>query len=338
VALGLAVTGTPFVHALQYDFDNGFGTLYDPIAPSFTTNANGVAVGSGNSAIVATGGSNSNIHVWSYNPVSGSFGSATQTSFTFPFSVNFSQNRDRLLVSGDGGLSEYAYTSSTDTIGSSAYTITSTFGANFRISEFLWNDKIVIVSFTSGSSFATYTRSLSSKTLTFKQLSAAYGVPDTFSLSGKTLSDGRRTLALPTNTGFVLLRMSATGAIGSTISTSFTGSAVRTAMFDPYNRLITVETNPNVLNIYTQSLSGSFTRINSISDWGAKGTPGGMMYDKDRDVLFIGHSVSPYISAWKMDGTGFGAEITGPSGGDIPAGLVNRISVMYDERWKSFNT
>lgn len=337
IALGVAVTGTPFVHALTYDYVDGFQTKTSPSAPSFTTNANAVAIGSGNGAVVASGGSNSYVHVWSYDPVAESFGSAVQTTFVNPFSVNFNQAKTGLLVSGGAGLSQYAYAS--EAIGSADWFVPSTFGANFRISEYLWDDRLIIVSFTNGSSFAIY-RSNGTASPTFVQLSANYGVPGTFSLSGKTLADGRRTLALPTNGGFALIRMSSTGAIGSTISTTFTGSTVRTAMFDPYDRLITVETNAPVLNIYTQSSSGAFTRIDSVTDWGvgAKGTPGGMAYDKDRDVLFIGHTSSPYISAWKMDGTGFGDQITGPSGGVIPAGTVNRISVLYDERWKSFNT
>lgn len=339
IAIALAVGTSPYIEVLDFDFVNGFTANNSPSAPSFVSNSTHVAVGSGNGAVLGTGRLNSNIHTWSYNPVSNAFGSAVQTSFTNPFSLNFSQNRDRLLVSGDDGLSEYAYDPDTEAIGAEAYNVPWTpFGAAFRISEFLWDDKIVIVSFTSGSSFVTYTRDLSTETLTKKQQSADFGVPSTFSLSGKTLADGRRTLALPTNGGFALIRMSSTGAIGSTINTSFTGSTVRTAMFDPYGRLITVETNSHVLNIYTQASSGAFARIDSVSDWGSKGTPGGMAYDKDRDVLFIGHTSSPYISAWKMDGTGFGSEYASPTGGEIPAGTVNRISVLYDERWKSFNT
>lgn len=341
VAVVAAVAGSPFLEAWLFNKfpadASPWSTKYTAPGspPGFSTRGISVAVGSANAECVICGDGNVNLFnypVDSPGDTTPGFGSATQTNVTSaPFSVNFNKFGTSLLVSGDDGLSEYAYASGA--IGAETYNIASTFGANFRQSRFLWEDSLIAVSFTSGSSFVTYDTSTSPPT--FVQLSPNHGVPITMSLSPQVLADGTRALSLPVSGGgHTLKRISSTGAIGASIS--FTpSSTILSSIFDPYGRLITLETSTPKLAIYTQASSGSMTQLATSTALDSIGTPDSLAYDKDNDILFVGSSSSVYIWAIPLTGKGFGSIFTSPT---AATGLVYGISLLYDERWKNFNT
>jgi hypothetical protein len=62
-----------------------------------------------------------------------------------------------------------------------------------------------------------------------------------------------------------------------------------------------------------------------------------MAYDKDQDILFLAHQSSPYISAIKMTSQGFGDLYNSPAALDTPSSAVVRMTLVYDEKWKTYN-
>lgn len=337
-----AVAGTPFLEAWRFEKypadPSPWGTKYSAPGspPGFSTRGIAVAVGSANAECVIVGDGSVNMHNFpivnkpNLTPV---FGSVTTASATAaPFSVNFNKFGTSLLVSGSDGMSEYAYASGA--IGSETYNIPWTpFGAEFRESRFLWEDKLIAVSFTSGSSYAMYDTSTSPPTLVM--LSPDSGVPITMSLSPFVLADGTRALSIPlASGGHLFKRIASTGAIGATI-TFLTAATIFSSIFDPYGRLITFEATTPKLNLWTQDSTGAMTILDRSTALDSVGSPDSMAYDKDNDVLFVGSSASPYISAIPVNGNGFGSAFMAPT---AATGLVYGISLLYDEQWKNFNT
>lgn len=117
-----------------------------------------------------------------------------------------------------------------------------------------------------------------------------------------------------------------------------TQNTARYCMFDPYGRLIIAQSDSPYLQIYTQDFTnGQFTLLDTFSSW-AGGTINSLAYDKDQDVLFVASQSAPYITAFRMSKSGFDLKYPDmtPS---IPnaGGSVVRMSLVYDEDWKSYN-
>lgn len=124
------------------------------------------------------------------------------------------------------------------------------------------------------------------------------------------------------------------------------------SMFDPHGRAIVarvsnLDSSADIVDIqmYDQSeTDGSFTLKTSLSsdipsltwDYSTRGIINSMAYDKDRDILFVCHRQSPYLTAIQMSEVGFASvypDMVTPS----PSPFV-RASLVYDEKWKSYNS
>lgn len=117
-----------------------------------------------------------------------------------------------------------------------------------------------------------------------------------------------------------------------------TANTVRYCMFDPYGRLILAQSDSPYLRIYSQDFSnGQFTLVDSYSSW-AGGTINSLAYDKDQDVLFVASQSAPYITAFQMSRSGFDFKYPDmtPSISDAGSSVI-RMSLVYDEDWKSYN-
>lgn len=113
-------------------------------------------------------------------------------------------------------------------------------------------------------------------------------------------------------------------------------------MWDPYGRVISARTDPNDIKIYEQSLqTAEFSLVASYSDdigaWGG-GHINSMAYDRDRDILFVCSRSAPYLTAVKMGQNKFVHKYTDISVSDQAGSSFVRASLMYDEKWKCFNT
>jgi hypothetical protein len=119
-------------------------------------------------------------------------------------------------------------------------------------------------------------------------------------------------------------------------------SGVSRSIFDSNGRLIIATTTSPYLSVYNKNPS---TGVYTLA---SKGTPslasiawsGGtinhLSYDEDQDILFVSHQSSPYLSAIQMSQSGFAFKY-----GDMaspPSSSVIKMSLVYDESWKSFNT
>lgn len=120
------------------------------------------------------------------------------------------------------------------------------------------------------------------------------------------------------------------------------------SMFDYHGRAIVARTNSPDLEIYTQSkVDGDFTLLDSYSAgntrdssafpaWGSRGIINSMFYDEDRDILFVCHRGSPYLTAIQMCDSGFDFKYNDMAS-PAPSSFV-RASLVYDEKWKSYNS
>lgn len=114
---------------------------------------------------------------------------------------------------------------------------------------------------------------------------------------------------------------------------------VKYATFDPHGRLIVATDSSPFIKLYTLNTStGVYTLLSDLSSDGITWSGGeinSLAYDKTQDILFVAHQTSPYLSAIQMTETGFGnkyADMASP-----PASAVIRMSLVYDDQWKSFN-
>lgn len=114
---------------------------------------------------------------------------------------------------------------------------------------------------------------------------------------------------------------------------------VKYATFDPHGRLIVATDSSPFIKLYSQNSStGVYTLLSDLSSDGITWSGGeinSLAYDKTQDILFVAHQTSPYLSAIQMTETGFGnkyADMASP-----PASAVIRMSLVYDDQWKSFN-
>jgi len=115
-------------------------------------------------------------------------------------------------------------------------------------------------------------------------------------------------------------------------------NTARYAMFDPYGRLI-IACNPSStiyqLQIYTQDASNaSYTLLDSQEFAG--GLINSFSYDVDQDILFVSSQSAPYITAYRMGAKGFSFKYPDPV--SDAGSAVHKMSIVYDEDWKSFNS
>jgi hypothetical protein len=111
-------------------------------------------------------------------------------------------------------------------------------------------------------------------------------------------------------------------------------------LFDPYGRAIVAKEQPNDIKLFKQRVSdGGFdvvsTYSSDIGSWNG-GVINSMFYDKDRDILFVCHRSSPYLTAIQMCKSGFAfkyADMASPA-----SSAFVRASLVYDEKWKSHNS
>jgi hypothetical protein len=121
----------------------------------------------------------------------------------------------------------------------------------------------------------------------------------------------------------------------STADSVVGGYTAKYAIFDPHGRLIIAQTDTPYLSIWTQNASnGTFTKLDDYSSW-AGGEINTLAYDKDQDILFVSSQSSPYITAFRMSNTGFDFKYPDPA--SVPSASVVRMSLVYDQHWKSFN-
>lgn len=324
-AVVLSTTATPFVAAYRFDPVSGWGTKYaDPATvTAFGTEARGVAFAPNNSKIVLCGVTGTVFAVYDWTYASG-FGARATTAYTNPDDNSFSRDGNKLLISGPSALAEYNYSPSG--VGSLFFNISP--GSNeFRKSAYIFDDKYVIGGFISALSFRIYSRSATPTILA--SAPSFFGAAAGFSMSPITHS-GTRMLAVPISGGIVsLFRIAANGTIDSTV-TSTMGSTYHAAIFDPYGRLI-VGGASNLLRIYTLDSAGNQTLLATASDF-AGGTARALSYDEDRDILFVGSSGSPFITAYRMGGAGFVSKYANP--GTLLTTGVRDISLAYDDAWK----
>jgi hypothetical protein len=117
---------------------------------------------------------------------------------------------------------------------------------------------------------------------------------------------------------------------------SGTAGNQRYCMFDPYGRLIIADRQN--LRLYSQDLgTGAFSLIDSVTTW-SHGIINSLAYDIDQDVLFVASQAAPYINAFRMSRSGFDLKYPAmtPSLNDAGSSVI-RMSLVYDEEWKSYN-
>lgn len=122
----------------------------------------------------------------------------------------------------------------------------------------------------------------------------------------------------------------------SSLIPSITAGDQRYCMFDPYGRLIIASTQE--LRLYSQDFgTGAFSLIDSVTAW-THGDINSLAYDIDQDVLFVSSQAAPYINAFRMSRSGFDLKYPAmtPSLNDAGSSVI-RMSLVYDEEWKSYN-
>jgi WD40 repeat protein len=323
IAVAMSTTATPFIQAYRFNPVSGWGTKYsDPgTVTGFGTEGRGLSFATGNRKIVLTGATGTVFAVYDWTYASG-FGTRATTSSTNVDDCAFTRDGSRLLVAASGRLSEYAYDSVTG-VGSEVAGINTAIG--FRKCSYLWDEDYTVVGLIGTNSFNIYNRALSS----LIDSEAFFGTPTVFSQS-PVVHSGTRMLAVSIAGGDVrLYQIASDGTVSATI-TSTMGSTYHAAIFDPYGRLI-VGGASNLLRIYTLDSAGNQTLLATASDF-AGGTARAFAYDEDRDILFVGSSGSPFVTAYRMGGAGFVSKFANPA--SLPNSGVRDISLMYDEAWK----
>jgi hypothetical protein len=112
-------------------------------------------------------------------------------------------------------------------------------------------------------------------------------------------------------------------------------NTIEYVMFDPHGRMIVAQKDSPYLRLYSQDTSNAtFSLIASHSGWSG-GTINSMAYDVDQDILFVASRSAPYLTAIKMEKDGFGDQYTPSSN---PGQEVIRISLAYENQWKSYNS
>ena len=155
-----------------------------------------------------------------------------------------------------------------------------------------------------------------------------------------------RPLAFFTSNGAAQIRMLVNDSESSGISapldsTGNTHGDVRAFLYDPYGRLILAHNGSDTqkIKIYTQDPDGgAFSFLDGVdpADFSG-GVINGFAYDKDQDILFVASQSAPFISAYRMSGSGFDSKYTDMSVSDRPSSAVLSMSLVYDEDWKSYN-
>jgi hypothetical protein len=332
VAVAIAIDSSPWVEAYKFDQATGFTAKYSAPStiPSITNSCRGITFAPGNRLLL--GGSASSVfYNYPFDAIAG-FGTPATTAYTNPVAFHVNAKEDAVLVSGDNVMAEYDYASGA--VGSLRWSIAAT--GFVSESQYAFGDKYAMMGFTATNTYRFY-GPLTGSTPALKNSSAFYGLAPYFFLSPLVLADGSQTLSFPTNAGYILQR--ATDGVGGALLTDPSGSLVLSAIFDPYGRLITYETTAPKLRIYTQASTGVFTQLDTDAGLDLFGTATKMAYDEDQDILFIGSGTAPYLQAYRMGGNGFVSKYDDP----VTAGLtavtdgVNKVAILYDEKWKNFS-
>lgn len=328
VAVALAINDTPFVETYKFDRVSGWGTKYSApgTIPGITGDGFVVTFSPDNDQLIAGGSVSALLYNYPFTYNDG-YGTPVTIVYPNPIAAAIRQDQSKILISGGTLFAEFDYANGA--VGDLLWGVSTTVGFQ---SAYFDNDKYFVVGFSSGQTFWTY--DLSTTPPTRLSVSTFFGKAKQFSLSPQVLDDGSQAMAIPTDTGFRLYRFT-DGVQGSQITESFP-SAVQTAIFDPYGRLITYQASTARLRIYTQDGGGTLTELDTDTGVDGLGLGTLMQYDKDQDLLFIGGNNSPLVAAYQMGGGGFVSKYANPS--VLPSSGVNKISLMYDERWKHFNT
>ena len=328
-----------------------------------------IAVSPENTRVIVGGQGSTNLQIYAYDLNDGFTGKTVRTSdplypteFTNVNGVAFSADGKTLAISSDDYVSAYSWSGEAITSRnfiSSAPTNSTAAGVNFwpydsypRVGD----DEMIAASFR-GSVFNDHyvrTYNISSASIIDTQ---TYAPNNTTSSSGYLRYPPQispRLVGSPSyrvgfawgsldtinayqvNDGVFGAYHLAPGSPGQT-----NADKVTYAMFDPHGRMILgLDVSPWI-EIWTQSSSaGTYTRLSDAASDGITWTGGeinSMAYDKDQDILFLAHQSSPYISAIKMTSQGFGDLYNSPAAIDIPSSAVVRMSLVYDEKWKTYN-
>jgi hypothetical protein len=312
----------PFVQAYRFNPVSGWGTKYSDPASGATFNVTsiGIAFAPQNKKLVVVGHNSSDYSNYEWTYASG-FGSRTAVSVANTFGCAFTKDGNRLLIAGNSRFSEFAY-DPTSGVGAEVAGVNA--GSGFRSCLYIWDDEFTVAG--SVNLISIYNRSLSTQ-ISSHSLS---GTPTVLSQSPITHS-GTRMLAISRDgNSVILLRIDSNGLISSVV-TSTLGSTVHAAVFDPYGRLI-VGGSSNLLRIYTIDSAGNQTLLSTASDFSG-GTARAFVYDEDRDILFVGSTTTPFITAYRMGGSGFVSKFSNPA--SLPNASIRGVSLMYDEAWKS---
>jgi len=324
--IAMALRGSPYVYAYNFNFKTGWGSRYANPGTSagFDLEGTGVAWGAGNNRLLLSGRAAASLRVYDWDNTSG-FGTRNNTTFANPRSVACSKDGNYILVSGPNEMVEYNY-SAGGGVGSDRATLSSS--GFIRISAYIMDDNYVVVaSDDPNRSFRIYSRG-SSFTLTADN-GSFFGAPRSFSMS-PIVHSSTRVLAIGHNGSTLrLYPVTTSGTLGSVI-TSTVGGTVQSAIFDPYGRLIVGFSA--ALRIYTLDSSGNQTLLATASDFSG-GVIDSFAYDADSDVLFVGSLSAPYITAYRMGGLGFVSKYADPSTA-VTSGVLD-IAVQYEEAWKN---
>jgi WD40 repeat protein len=328
--VGMALASAPSVAAYRFDYTTGWGTRYaDPAsAASISGDTRAVAFGTGNTRFMVGGitGSSSGVRVWNWSQKTG-YGTRNLQAFTDPNSVTLARDGQHILVSGPNACAEYNYTSA----GFGSLVFTQTAGPNIAQSIYIYDDRYFVMGLTSTDSFRIFSRASTPALLGSR---AHFGTVTQFSMS-PVVHSGTRVLAMSHTGGTVrLYPIASDGSIGTEI-TSTMGSGVNRVAFDRAGRLI-VGRSSNQIDVYTLNSAGAQTLVQSITNSTSITFTGtavnSLEYDEDTDVLFVGSTGAPFMTAYRMGGAGFSSKYADPS--TSVGAAVRNIALHYGEAWK----
>lgn len=329
VAMGIG--SAPSIAAYRFDYSTGWGTRYsDPASPaSINGDIRAVAFGTGNTRVMLGGitGSSSGVRVWNWSQNAG-YGTLNFQTFTDPNSVTFTRNGTRALVSGPNACAEFNYSPS----GFGSLVFSQPAGPLIGQSSYINSDAHFVMGLGSVDSFRIFSRAATPVLLG----SVAYfGTPTMFSMS-PVVHAGTRVLAVSnSNSTAKLFRINTNGSVASEVTTATIGGNVNRMVFDTYGRLI-VGRAANQIDVYTLASDGAQTLVQSITNLTPISFTGSAVnsleYDEDTDVLFVGSTAAPFITAYRMGGAGFSSKYADPS---VSVGAaVRNIALHYGEAWK----
>ena len=348
-----------------------------PLVSGMDERSAAIAVAPTNQHIIYGGSGLTTLNIYGFDIVDGFGSAnfkaadvARPNEFTDVEGICFSQDESKIVVSATNSLSCYDWdsgSSGTSVVGANLWSVATqrdgitssspqAIGSAVTLLPYnslqFGEDEVVLQSeyFTSGlSNPEMHLRSLSTGSslgfATYPKTNGQLRTPVAFSrqpslVSGSTENTAMLVQDISSQQGYLVLALGLldlTWASGrSSLIPSITAGNQRYCMFDPYGRLIIADRQN--LRLYSQDLgTGAFSLIDSVTTW-SHGTINSLAYDIDQDVLFVASQSAPYINAFRMSRSGFDLKYPAmtPSLNDAGSSVI-RMSLVYDEEWKSYN-